>query len=317
MKDSNKLFVVLLILVLSLSTALFIGCDKKEAAVPEEAAAEAPVDANVVEDATLAFFAEMPAHKRMISQDDFVAKVAAGEEMTILDLRRADDYAKGHVAGAVNVPWGSALYEKLVNIPQEGEVYIYCYSGQTANQAVILLNIAGVPARSVKFGWNLGISRVDGVDAVTETDENTLDTAKKWDIDPAVFAAYKAYYDDFGRTKGTPFANNIVSEENAKAILDAGDEDVVFVSIRKAEDYAKGHIEGASNLPWGSGMNDLFASLPADKKIIIYCYTGQTAGQTVAGLRLLGYDAVSLKGGMGKEANSPSGWGNKGLPVVQ
>lgn len=317
MKNSRRLYIILLILLLALCTALFIGCSKKDSSAPEQAAAEAPVAENVVEDAISAYFAEMPSHMRMISQQDFVGKVAAGDEMTILDLRKPEDYAKGHIAGAANVPWGSALYEKLANIPQEGEVYIYCYSGQTAGQAVVLLNIAGVPARSVKFGWNFGISRVEGVGAVTETDENTLDTAKKWDIDPAVSAAYKAYYDDFARTKGTPFASNIVSEDNAKAILDAGDDDVIIVSIRKPEDYAAGHIAGASNLPWGSGMNDLFDSLPADKKIILYCYTGQTAGQTVAGLRVLGYDAVSLKGGMGKEANSPIGWSNKDFPVVQ
>ena len=49
----------------------------------------------------------------------------------------------------------------------------------------------------------------------------------------------------------------------------------------------------------------------------MYCYTGQTAGQATAALRLLGYDAVSLNGGMGTAANAPSGWANKGFPVVK
>ncbi|MCJ7688748.1 MAG: sulfurtransferase, partial [Clostridiaceae bacterium] len=40
-----------------------------------------------------------------------------------------------------------------------------------------------------------------------------------------------------------------------------------------------------------------------------------TAGQTVAGLKMLGYDAVSLNGGMGTDSNAPSGWANKGFPV--
>jgi len=31
----------------------------------------------------------------------------------------------------------------------------------------------------------------------------------------------------------------------------------------------------------------------------------------------MGYDAVSLNGGMGMAANAPSGWANKEFPVVQ
>ena len=78
----------------------------------------------------------------------------------------------------------------------------------------------------------------------------------------------------------------------------------------------KMHIETATNIPYGKSMQKGFSALPADKKIIIYCYSGQTAGQTVAALRLLGYDAVSLKGGMGVGANAPLGWANKGYPTV-
>jgi rhodanese-related sulfurtransferase len=64
-------------------------------------------------------------------------------------------------------------------------------------------------------------------------------------------------------------------------------------------------------------MEKDFTMLPMDKKVVVYCYSGQTAGQTVAALRLLGYDAVSLKGGMGVGSNDPLGWSNKGYPVVQ
>ena len=70
-------------------------------------------------------------------------------------------------------------------------------------------------------------------------------------------------------------------------------------------------------MPWGKGMQEQFSTLPTDKTIVIYCYTGQTAGQTVAGLRMLGLDAVSLNGGMGMKPNNPIGWANKGNDVVK
>jgi len=311
----KKLLLTLLAIGL-LSSSLFISCSQKKAPAAAEPA-EVTVAVNTLENAVNGYFENMPDHIYKISQKDIVEMVKAGEDMVLLDIRKPDDYAKGHLKGAVNVPWGMELYNQLKYIPRDKDVYINCYSGQTAGQAVMLLNVAGISARSINLGWNFGISKVEGVGSVIETEANLLDTSKTWETDAAIDAAYKAYYEEFASLKGTPFANNIVSEENAKKILDSGDSDVVFVSVRKADAYAEGHIATATSIPWGKGMNEMFASLPADKKIIIYCYSGQTAGQTVAGLKLLGYDAVSLKGGMCVGANAPLGWSNKEYPVGQ
>lgn len=285
----------------------------------QQEAAAAPVVATVdtVEEAVLDYFANLPAHSNIIKSEDVFAKINAGEDILILDIRMADAYAAGHLKGAVNLPWGTAaLADAVTSIPQDKEVFVNCYSGQTAGQATMLLKFAGVNARSIKYGWNLGISKTEGIDAVTETAVNEL-PAGDYDVDSAIAAAYKAYYAAFADVKGTPFASNIISSENAKKILDAKDAGVQFVSIRSAEDYGKGHIETAVNVPWGKGMQELFDSLPADKKLIVNCYSGQTAGQTVAALRLLGFDAVSLKSGMGTPVTAPTGWANEGFPVVQ
>ena len=140
----------------------------------------------------------------------------------------------------------------------------------------------------------------------------TVETA----IDPAVQAAMDAYYGGLAAVKDTKYANYKVSEDELKAMIDAKDESIYILDIRKAEDFAKGHIAGAQNLPFGKGMEAGFSALPTDKTIVVYCYTGQTAGQTVAGMRLLGLDAVSLNGGAGMEINQPMGWVNKGYELV-
>ena len=41
-------------------------------------------------------------------------------------------------------------------------------------------------------------------------------------------------------------------------------------------------------------LDNYLKSLPTDKKIVVYCYTGQTSAQTSAYLGVLGYDAYSL-----------------------
>ncbi len=309
MKAMKKVLTVAL--MICLATAVFAE-GQQEKAAPAAAASSVDIDQLVYD-----YFANMPDHIYKIGQADFINMVKAGDDMLVLDIRQAADYAKGHVKGAINAPWGPELGKVLGNLPTDKPVMVYCYTGQTAGQTVAVLNFAGVKARSVNLGFNLGISKVEGVDAYLETTANDFSGKSGASYDPAVKTMVENYFADLANTKGTMYTNNIISEENAKKFLDSGDDQVQFVSVRSAADYAKGHIDTAINIPWGKGMQESFASLPADKKLIVYCYTGQTAGQTVAALRVLGYDAVSLKGGMGMGSNAPSGWANQGYPVVQ
>ena len=145
----------------------------------------------------------------------------------------------------------------------------------------------------------------------------TLDGSSSAEINAEIKAAIDAYFGGLAEVKGTTYANYKISEDNAKKLFDNKDKNTLFLSIRKAKDFEEGHIEGAKNIPFGKGMQESFKDLPKDKKIIVYCYSGQTAGQTVAALRLLGYDAVSLNAGMGVPPTGEAGWANKGYPVIK
>lgn len=271
---------------------------------------------NVLENEILAYFANMPDHIYKINQGEFIEMVEAGEDMTVLDIRSASDYEKGHVKGAVNAPWGTtAISDILVKLPQDKPLFVYCYSGQTAGQAVHTLNIAGFNARSVNLGFNFGISKVEGYESAITTDAN-VPSEVVTEIDSSIQSALHDYYAGLAEVKDSKFKNYKVSEDNLNEMMQS-DEDFYLLSIRSEKDFKSGHIEGASNLPWGAGMENGFDSLPKDKPVVVYCYSGQTAGQTVAALRLLGVDAVSLNGGMGVGANAPLGWTNKDFTVVQ
>jgi rhodanese-related sulfurtransferase len=278
--------------------------------------AENPATSALAGQKANAYLANMPADSYKITQADFIAKVKASEDMVILDIRSAADYNKSHVKGAVNAPWGPSMGAVLEKLPKDKPVMVYCVSGQTAGQAVVPLNIAGVQARSVNLGFNFGISKVEGVDAYLETTPRSF-LGKDTAYDPALKQIVVDYFSGLGKVAGTIYANNIITEEDAKKLIDAKDPAIQVVSVRSAADYAKGHIEGAVNVPWAKGMQAGFASLPKNKKLLVYCYTGQTAGQTVAALRILGYDAVSIRGGIGMPVNVPFGWANKGFPVVK
>lgn len=307
------------ILLVCFMIITFTGCQKPAeptTGMDVAPATEAPAVAEVAPAAQSAidYFHNMPEHSYKIPQKEFVDKVIAGDSMFILDIRSAEDYGKGHVKGAVNAPWGPAIAENLNKIPQDQEVFIYCYTGQTAGQAVMTLNAAGINARSVNLGWNLGVSKVPGLDTITETAVNTFGS-DTYTVDATIQDALTAYYGGLESLKGTPFANYKVSEDDLLKMMEAK-EDFYLLSVRSAKDYGFSHIEGAANVPFTKDLVDQLSDVPMDKKVVVYCYTGQTAGQAVAAMRLMGYDAVSLNGGMGMASNNPNGWLNKGYPVV-
>ena len=97
--------------------------------------------------------------------------------------------------------------------------------------------------------------------------------------------------------------------------MEAESEDYTILSIRQEKDYAEAHIPGALHIPFGKGMQERFSEIPTDKPVVVYCYTGQTASQTMAVLRMLGYEAYNLAGGMG-DAEKGTGWLGAGLPTV-
>jgi rhodanese-related sulfurtransferase len=94
-----------------------------------------------------------------------------------------------------------------------------------------------------------------------------------------------------------------------------------LLDIRKKEDFEEGHIKGAKNIFWMDLLKEKnLEKLPKDKKIVLICYVGHTASQMMVALKLLGYDAMTLKFGMGKspvEGVPVAGWLDFGYDVVK
>jgi rhodanese-related sulfurtransferase len=105
-----------------------------------------------------------------------------------------------------------------------------------------------------------------------------------------------------------------ISAEVLYENLNDGDtsNDPLIISVRSKEDYDKGHIPGAVWMDYKTMFTaDNLAQLPTGQQIVVYCYTGQTASQVVAALRMLGYDAYNLLFGFGSwnmDPNTGSKW---------
>jgi rhodanese-related sulfurtransferase len=260
-----------------------------------------------------AYFREGP---RTIQAADLFENLNDGDtenDPYIISLRSAEDYAQGHIPGAVNMGVKELFTaDNLATIPPDRDVVLVCYTGQTAGQATAALNMLGYEAYSLLFGMSSWTGDpevfVKRFDAEKNTADYIIDTelhepAGPYSLPPPMSAnvagAAEAYFREGPRTiqAGDLFEN-----------LNDGDteNDPYIISLRSAEDYAQGHIPGAVNM----GVKELFtadnlATIPPDRDVVLVCYTGQTAGQATAALNMLGYEAYSLLHGMSSWTGDP------------
>ena len=305
----KKIVSLLLCLVLVLSMAACGNTNAQNSENPgtQNSQNSETTEKDVVKEAAMAYFANFADDRNIISTADLLKKIDAKEDMFILDIRKADDYAKSHLKGAVNAPYGEGVVNALEHIPNDVPVYVNCYSGQTSSQVVALLRAAGKYAVNISSGYNSGISKTEGIDAYLETTANALPT-ETYAVDDAIEAAIAKYFTD--ATTGT-FASFHFGVDKVKELVDNQMDTYVILDVRAAKDYAEGHIAGAINIPFGKNMQESFNTIPEGKPVVVYCYSGQTASQVLGVLRLLGYEAYNMPGGMN------NGWLKAENPVVK
>ena len=79
--------------------------------------------------------------------------------------------------------------------------------------------------------------------------------------------------------------------------IKSGEDNLVVVDVRAAEDFAKGHVLGAINIPMEQW--DKPEGLSKQKTNVLYCYTQQChlAATACARFAGLGYPVMELEGG--------------------
>lgn len=91
---------------------------------------------------------------RQISMDEAkqIFEANADASYIILDVRRADEFAEGHIPGAINVANESIGAEAPVELPDKNQlIYVYCRSGNRSRQVAEKLVAIGY-TNIVEFG---------------------------------------------------------------------------------------------------------------------------------------------------------------------
>jgi hydroxyacylglutathione hydrolase len=85
--------------------------------------------------------------------------------------------------------------------------------------------------------------------------------------------------------------------------------DAVILDVRRAGEFAAGHVESATNIAHTRLMARL-EEVSKDKPLIVQCQGGGRSAFATAFLRRRGYNATNVAGGFGA-------WEKAGLPVVR
>lgn len=261
------------------------------------------------------FFHHLPEDAYIIEPEVFASKLSGGETATILDLRAPEAYEASHVSGAVNMTWGSGFYDVLEAIKLDQPVYLYCSTGQFSGQGLVLLRLLGFESYSIHMGWDYGLSKLEA-NQLGVTKEATFLEAQNNQLDEDLLEEVQNYLNSIDLEKEEGRGNYFISPNQLNDWIESGEE-MIVISVQETLEYKKGWIKGAVNYPYDDHFaHDLYEQ-SKDVKVVLYDEAGQKSSQALTVMRLLGFSAYMLEGGIGQLEDGPVGWVNQGFTLIK
>lgn len=123
----------------------------------------------------------------VIRPADVQTNIGSENQYYVVDIRTADDYNKGHIQGAIHIPY-EALAERdsLEKIPADKPVVLAGYHGTDGAQAARVLNQLGYDAYSLLYGmrlWSDNSARIGYTAISAEVITNLPTVELKYDLD--------------------------------------------------------------------------------------------------------------------------------------
>ncbi len=192
---------------------------------------------------------------------------------------------------------------------------VYLHPGHHANY------YPGARPITLKLIFSMKDGRVLGTQAVGEEGvEKRIDAisvaiqrgSTVFDLEQAELC----YAPQFGTAKdpvnlaGMIAANVVRGDAPVAHWRDIFDSSAFILDVREPSEYRTGHPEGAVNIPLNS-LRPRMNELPRDREILVYCAVGQRAYYATRALRLHGFAARNISGGM-RSYNAQ--WQTRGTP---
>ena len=237
----------------------------------------------------------------------------------LVDVRPEGDY-KNHIPGAINVPFFEMMDStQRLYPPDELAAIIGDYGVDKEATTIVYGNRGSMQASYM--GWLLEYLGAKDVHVYTGGTED-------WQENGGVLSA------EIVEAEPADFEAEIREEMRVDAEFlkqNAGSDKITIIDTRSDREFLGqdvralrgGHIPGAINIDWISSINpqsgdlapvtrlkQVYASVPKNKPVVVYCQTGARASMALLSLKVAGYDDVRLYPESWKD------WGsNSSLPV--
>lgn len=299
---SHYLKPVYLFLIAALAGMLISGCGGKKASDEKTATDKFDILIEYIE--TSGDF---------INSEEVPAAVGANEVMDalqknihIIDIRTPEDFAEGHISGAVNVAFKDLIdyFENKINPTTFEKIFLFSSDGQAAFFSTGLLRLLGYsnvfPVRYGMCAWDRSIAEQYWLKHISSKYSERITTETYQKAEPGQYPQIISEFDngyDILRERALELLQQ--PYKTYVAGIDKVMEDpskFYIVCYWKEEYYKAGHIPGAIHyIPKKSlARSTHLNTLPTDKPVLVYCNAGNHSSTVTAYLRILGYDAYSL-----------------------
>ncbi len=210
-----------------------------------------------------------------INVTEFEKLIKSGN-VTLVDVRKADEFASGFIDGAINVDWKNRHFSDnaLKNITNDKPVAIYCRSGNRATRAMYAM---------AALGFTEIYNLKDGL--------NSWNTAKL----PLKTLEVKG---DIRHLDVANFNNAI--KGNIGTLID----------IRTPKEYEDYHIPNAIMIDYkNDNFKSEFEKLDKKTPVLIYCRSGGRSGRAMKILEEMGFKVYNLDHGI-------KDWKKNKMPVT-
>ena len=246
--------------------------------------------------------------------------------LVIIDARSFESYAQNHIPGSVNFPEPLTYEHKSLNgqIVQPSQMQKIARELGLAVDKQIIIYDSGELMAAARVFWSLEVYGFNNVKVLNQGFEGWI--KKDYEISqdiPKIEPSTYVPVINHNRI-ATKLKTQIATKSPNKVIIDARPKEYYFGEKSSAKRF--GHIPTALNIPASHNLQKsnnsnvlqstdklkaLYADIPRDQKIVLYCAIGRISTTNYLVLRELGYD-VSNYDASWKE------WGNDfSMPIEQ
>jgi rhodanese-related sulfurtransferase len=251
---------------------------------------------NIVNDTLIPYF---------VNAVEVFANLNAGN-YHIIDVRPVKEFKRGHIPDAINIQPENILdyFEKQIEPNSFEKIAIVCNNAQLSGYVVSVLRMLGYNNTfNMRFGmssWNESVARRSWSANISDDLIGRLEIAPHPKNEPGALPVINT-----GKTNGY----DILRAQAQKALeVKWSDVGIDYIDALENKDnyyiinywpealYNQGHLPGSVQYAPKKAFHsqaDIY-TLPTDKPIVVYCFTGQNAAYANGFLAVMGYSFKSL-----------------------